>query len=205
MKWTAEKLNLHRRIVSSFNFNPYLDFLAGIILSQYIEKDLWNLLPKVQEVNVIGPKNPPKDLNGFNIVADSALNFYEGRYHMVVTDLDGPADRIISSSKEGKYIIVHAHGDNIDKIIEHLPQLKGNVLGTTQSIPVRYVKNIGGFTDGDRSVLIAVFLGAKQINLYGFDFENPVDEPKDIKAKKMEFAREIIEKLKNIRIQYIQQ
>ncbi len=204
MRWTAEKLNLHRQIVSSFGFDPYLDFLSGIILAQYIKNDLWKLLPEVREANIIGPRDPPEDLDGYNIVADSALNYYQGRFQMLVTDLDGPIERIISSSKDGKYIVVHAHGDNIDKILEYVPQLQGNILGTTQSIPVRNVRNIGGFTDGDRSVLMAAILGAKEINIYGFDFENPVDEPKNIKAKKMKFAREIIEKLKNIRIQYIQ-
>lgn len=172
-------------------------------MDSLIKEDNWHRLPKLEEVNVIGPYNTPREVSGFNIVADSALKFYEGEFHMVVTDLDGPIDRIIDASRDGKIIVVHAHGDNIGKIIDIVPHLGGFLLGTTQSIPVRKIKNIGGFTDGDRSVIMGMCMGAKSVKIYGFDFDRPVDDPKDLKRKKMVIARSIIEKLRNIKIEYI--
>ncbi len=154
-------------------------------------------------MNVIGPFNPPHSISGFNIVADSALNFYEGDFDMVVTDLDGPLDKIILASDLKKWIVVHAHGDNIEKLEKFVPKLKGSVLGTTQSIPIGKVRNIGGFTDGDRAVIMGICMGAKSIRIYGFNFDQPLDEPKDLKLKKMSIGKEIIEKFTNIRIEYM--
>lgn len=160
-------------------------------------------MPSEKKVNIIGPYNPPKNLDGFNIVADSSLKYYEGDFDMVVTDLDGPIDKILLASNQKKWVVVHGHGDNMDKLESFVPKLKGNLLGTTQSIPVGKIRNIGGFTDGDRAVIMGICLGAKEIRIYGFNFEKPVDEPKELKIKKMSLGREIIEKFTNIRIEYM--
>jgi len=72
----------------------------------------------------------------------------------------------------------------------------GIVLGTTQSIPLQRVRNIGGFTDGDRSVIMGVLMGAKKIYIHGFDYARPVDGPREVKLKKMEFGKEIIDSIK---------
>jgi len=192
---------LHRRIVASFRFNPYRDFLAGIELSDLIRRDAWKLLPKEDTVSVIGPSDPTESPEGYVVVADSALDHYSGRVDMIVSDLDGPIQKIIDQGDSLK--VIHAHGDNIQKLGEVVPRLKGTILGTTQSIPVRAVRNIGGFTDGDRSVIMASLLGAKRIFIHGFDYSNPVDGPRDVKFMKLQFAKGIIDNVKSAEVVYV--
>ncbi|MFG1446585.1 MAG: 6-hydroxymethylpterin diphosphokinase MptE-like protein [Thermoplasmatales archaeon] len=192
---------LHRRIVASFRFNPYRDFLAGIELSDLIRRDAWKLLPKEDTVSVIGPSDPTDSPEGYVVVADSALDHYSGRVDMIVSDLDGPIQKIID--QEDSLKVIHAHGDNIQKLREVVPRIKGTILGTTQSIPVRAVRNIGGFTDGDRSVIMASLLGAKRIFIHGFDYSNPVDEPRDLKFMKLQFAKGIIDNVKSAEVVYV--
>jgi uncharacterized Rossmann fold enzyme len=88
---------------------------------------------------------------------------------IIVTDLDGKMDDIIEANDEGAILVVHAHGNNIDKIKEHVPHLN-RILGTTQSVPLDNVYNFGGFTDGDRCIFLAIELGARLIILAGMDF-----------------------------------
>lgn len=118
---------------------------------------------------------------------------------MIVTDLDGPANLILRGNT---LKVVHAHGDNIERIVNLVPRMEGSILGTTQSIPVGSVRNIGGFTDGDRSVIMAVLMGAERVKIYGFDFENPVDEPKDKKIMKMKVAKDILNNIRDVEISF---
>ncbi|MCL4447994.1 MAG: DUF115 domain-containing protein [Thermoplasmatales archaeon] len=194
-------MRLHRRIVASFRFNPYCDFLAGIELNDILRKDMWDQLPRKETVSVIGPSNPDNSPEGYVIVADSAIRYYTGRVDMIVSDLDGPIDRILQS--RGTIKVIHAHGDNIQKLRELVPKMNGIVLGTTQSIALKYVRNIGGFTDGDRSVIMATLIGAKRIFIHGFNYSDPVDEPRDIKLKKMQLGREIIDNIKSAEVVYV--
>src|SRR5690606_15190153 len=78
---------------------------------------------------------------------------------VVVTDLDGEMKDIIYANQEGSLIVVHAHGNNIEKVKEFVPSLQ-RIMGTTQSTPLENVHNFGGFTDGDRALFLAVELGA---------------------------------------------
>ncbi len=194
-------MSLHRRIVATFSFNPYRDFLAGIELNDLISYNRWDTLPRAEVVSVIGPSHPAEDPEGYVIVADSALNYYGGRFDMIVSDLDGPIDRIIDNT--GSIKVIHAHGDNIYKLRDTVPRLKGMVLGTTQSIPLKNVMNIGGFTDGDRSVIMGTLMGAKKIFIHGFNFSEPVDGPRELKIRKMQFGKWIIDNVKNAEIVYV--
>ncbi len=90
---------------------------------------------------------------------------------IVVTDLDGNLDDILLANLRGANIVVHAHGDNLDKIVQITPFFT-NVLGTTQAQPLGNIYNFGGFTDGDRAIFLAVALGASEITLAGMDFLN---------------------------------
>ena len=88
---------------------------------------------------------------------------------IVVTDLDGNIDDILNANLKGANVVIHAHGDNIDKITS-LTSFFNNVLGTTQAQPIGNLYNFGGFTDGDRAIFLSVALGASQIILAGMDF-----------------------------------
>lgn len=88
---------------------------------------------------------------------------------IVATDLDGNIDDILLANLRGANVVIHAHGDNIERIAS-LTSFFNNVLGTTQAQPVGNLYNFGGFTDGDRAIFLAVALGASQITLAGMDF-----------------------------------
>ena len=118
---------------------------------------------------------------------------------IIVTDLDGNLDDILLANFRGANVVIHAHGDNIDKIT-NLTSFFTNVLGTTQSQPVGNLYNFGGFTDGDRALFLAVALGASEITLAGMDFgdivtkysrpdiETDTAKADDFKKKKLAYA-----------------
>ena len=114
---------------------------------------------------------------------------------IVVTDLDGDVGSQIEASEKGAVTLIHAHGDNIDLIMRYAKEFTGKVILTTQSRPDLVLYNFGGFTDGDRAVCLARHLGAENILLYGFDFENPSfkdgSDPA-VKRKKLQWAKRII-------------
>jgi len=87
---------------------------------------------------------------------------------IVVTDLDGDIKSLKKVGRTNTLMIVHAHGDNNEKI--HLVKNFKNCVGTTQTKPVGKVHSFGGFTDGDRCVFLASHFKAKKIILLGMDF-----------------------------------
>lgn len=117
---------------------------------------------------------------------------------LVVTDLDGDARAIREAGELGSVLVVHAHGDNVGRLREVVPSLKGGLVGSTQVEPRPFVHNFGGFTDGDRALFVARALGARGALLGGFDFERPGScrgsRPKDpaLKAAKLSVARELV-------------
>ena len=67
---------------------------------------------------------------------------------IVVTDLDGDIISLKKTGRTNTIMVVHAHGDNSEKI--HFVKNFKNCIGTTQTKPMGRVRNFGGFTDGDR-------------------------------------------------------
>jgi len=148
------------------------------------------------------------DLNKFTLIAadgaTTALLEENIIPDIIVTDLDGKMDDIIKANNERTILVVHAHGNNMDKIKEYVPKLK-RILGTTQSVQLENVYNFGGFSDGDRCVFLAIWFGAKLIVLAGMDFGNIVTnysrpdlaeskgKADEIKQMKLKFAKELIE------------
>ena len=111
---------------------------------------------------------------------------------VIVTDLDGTIEDIISASEKGSFVVVHAHGDNIPAVRSVVPRLRGTrVLGTTQSEPFDDIHNFGGFSDGDRCVFLAKAFGAASVTLFGFDYDDPAVN--DVKKKKLGWAKRLIE------------
>jgi uncharacterized Rossmann fold enzyme len=121
---------------------------------------------------------------------------------IIVTDLDGRVPDLKIANDRGAFMVVHAHGDNIDKLTSYVP-LFSRILGTTQTEPLDIVYNFGGFTDGDRAVFLAEELGARKIILVGFDFGDTVgkwSKPSlrqhspiwETKRKKFKFAVELL-------------
>ena len=135
---------------------------------------------------------------------------------IIVTDLDGRIPDIKLANDRGSFLVVHAHGDNIDKLTSYVPMFS-RILGTTQTEPLDIIYNFGGFTDGDRAAFLAEELGAREITLVGFDFGNTVgrwSKPGlkrhspiwETKKKKFAFAQELLkwlEKNGRARIDYL--
>ena len=109
---------------------------------------------------------------------------------IVVTDLDGPFAAILEANRKGAILAVHAHGDNLDALSRYVPQLE-RIIGTVQCSPLPGLYNFGGFTDGDRSVFLAIELGASGIDLLGFDFDDNSVTPR--KKKKLAWAKRLID------------
>ena len=105
-----------------------------------------------------------------------------------VTDMEEDVDLLVNLEKKGCILVLHAHGDNIDRIRTVIPKLT-KFIGTTQVVPFNKIYNFTGFTDGDRAAIIAKKFGAKEIVLFGFDFE----KAEGIKKKKLKWAKRILE------------
>lgn len=173
----------YSEILKEFNYDEKKDRESAILLDAILEKSdietkIINLV-KGRTVLVIGSgpslqKAIPK-LKEYKktvkIAADSSIKLLvenEVIPDIVVTDLDGDEMVLKKIAKTKTIFVVHAHGDNIEKI--ELAKKFKNCIGTTQSTPFNKIQNFGGFTDGDRGVFLANYFGAKKIILVGMDF-----------------------------------
>ena len=135
------------------------------------------------------------------IVADGATKaLIENKIKpdIVVTDLDGEQNFLKKAAKENAIMVVHAHGDNIEKL--HLASAFKYSIGTTEGKPFGNIHNFGGFTDGDRCVFLAKYFGAKKIILFGMDFGTKIGKyskekinDKTTKIKKLRCGKELLE------------
>ncbi|MGQ0534622.1 MAG: hypothetical protein ACT4PT_00940, partial [Methanobacteriota archaeon] len=77
-----------------------------------------------------------------------------------------------------------------------LHRFPGPVLGTCQVMPFGRLANFGGFTDGDRACFLAEEMGAKEVLLAGFDFENPGPSSNPIvKKRKLYWAQRLLKEI----------
>lgn len=209
----SEWNSIYKQILIDFDYNEEKDresakILDSIIKNPFPLKEIENKI-KSKSVFIIGA-GPSLELaipflkkfkNITKIVADSALEHImsEGIIpDMVVTDLDGNIDSLKKMGLTDVIFIVHAHGDNINKL--ELARSFKNCIGTTQSKPVGKLQNFGGFTDGDRSVFLANFFKAKNIILFGMDlgdkvgkFSNTKEYEIKTKLKKIQKAKFLLE------------
>ena len=142
-----------------------------------------------------------KSKNVTKIVADGAVRALLEKNikpDILVTDLDGDLKSIKKIGKTKIPIIVHAHGDNSNKL-EIVKELS-NVIGTTQTREFGKLENFGGFTDGDRCVFLAEYFNASKIILIGMDFGQKIGKyskhkviNRRTKIKKLKFGKMIIE------------
>jgi 2-amino-4-hydroxy-6-hydroxymethyldihydropteridine diphosphokinase len=150
-------------------------------------------------------RTPPAALAGQVLVAaDGAAGWLRevGLVpHIVVTDLDGRPEDLLWAARQGARMVVHAHGDNRPAIRELSPRLGPQLYGTHQAPPdpaLEPLRNVGGFTDGDRAVVLCEHLGALQATLHGFDFDAEPSayshrwDPRT-KPAKLAWARRIVE------------
>ena len=109
----------------------------------------------------------------------------------MVTDLDKNPGTVRRLTGRGTPVAVHAHGDNVPAVRGIVPDCVDEyVLPTTQGEPRGPVRNVGGFTDGDRAAFLADSLGAGTLEFVGWDLEDPEVGP--IKARKLEWAERLL-------------
>jgi len=205
-------------ILKEFRYDEKKDKESSIILNSILKKSdvnekIMNLI-KEKTVLVIGSgpslstaipklKNYKKSTK---IAADSSIKSLVENGIMpdiIVTDLDGDENTLKKIAKTRSIFVVHAHGDNIEKL-EFAKKFK-NCIGTTQSIPFDKIQNFGGFTDGDRGVFLANHYGAKKIILFGMDFGDRIGRfsktkksERKIKLKKLKRGKLLLEWLATI-------
>lgn len=209
----------YEKIVKILKLDPVKDTAAAEILDRLIEEvDIDPLANAILGKNVIvfgaGPSLKRDIANvkskalqrEFTVIsADGATKalLEEGILpEIIVTDLDSDIEAIISANRKGAIVVVHAHGDNIEILKQHVPRLK-NPVGTTQSIETEKIHNLGGFTDGDRCVFLAENFGAEIIVLAGMDFGREIGaysgsrkvQNIEIKLKKLEIGKTLLEEL----------
>lgn len=201
------------KIREDFGYSEYMDRISSILLNRlfialkFDQLDVSKFMAR--KCVVLGPLASSSKVSvgkdDVVIVAGNALESLkpDERVDFVVTDLDGDYDKLANFSKNGGIVVVHAHGDNIDKIVKLFPTLKGNVIISCQTESLDMITDFGGFTDGDRAVFFAHFLRSPFIRVVGFDFENPIAKSNSdpmIKKKKLKWAKHLIDQLKNLRM-----
>ena len=202
-----------KEIRKEFGYREKDDFLSAKKLNSLLEKRFSKkqLQEKITDKTVFiigaGPSLSKsltyikKCKNVTKIVADGAveaLSKKDIKPDILVTDLDGDLNSIRKIGRTKIPIIVHAHGDNHDKL--EIVKEFANVVGTTQTEEFGKMKNFGGFTDGDRCVFLAEFFKAKKIVLVGMDFGQEIGKyskhkviNRKMKIKKLKFGKKILE------------
>ncbi|MDO9537555.1 MAG: DUF115 domain-containing protein [Thermoplasmata archaeon] len=204
MEW-QEWNHWYQQIIANLGLDQAKDMEAAKLLrtlEAHRRGDIRDLdrLIRGKEVIVFGPA-PFSDMDFGDAVKISAGSTTDQLVDMdiwpeiIVTDLDGDVPAQVLANQKGAIAVIHAHGDNIDAIQEWVPRFSPPVIGTTQAEPFEDIYNFGGFTDGDRSVFMAIHFGATKIILKGFDWDNPTGKPivnMELKKKKLGYARQLV-------------
>ena len=203
----------YREILKDFGYSRNKDAQSAKLLNSLLQKKTLSTgirdLIKNKPVFVIGagPSLPycipilKKHKKITKIVADGATKaiIENGlRPDIVVTDLDGDIKSLKKAGSKNTIMVVHAHGDNSEKL--HLLKYFKNCVGTTQTKPIGKIHNFGGFTDGDRCVFLANHFQAKKIILLGMDFGTRIGKysktrvlNRTIKIKKLRRGKKLLE------------
>jgi len=203
----------YSEILKKFHYSRRKDVKSAKILNSILKTKfpLKKLHGKIknQTVFVIGAGSSltqsitllKKYKNITKIVADGATKaLIENKIKsdIVVTDLDGEQESLKKASRENAIMIVHAHGDNMDKL--HLATDFKYCIGTSEGKPFGNIYNFGGFTDGDRCVFLAKHFGAKKIILFGMDFGTKIGKyskekisDRATKIRKLRWGKDLLE------------
>ena len=230
--------NIYQQILKDFNFNYKDDIRAKELLSRImiernekfklieILKSFNNDLKNKEIILIYGCGPSLEESVGyieenlgriffdkvFNIAADGASILLKDKFipiDAVFTDLDGITKEVFNFTK---YMIIHAHGDNINKLnwfMNDILEFK-NIIGTVQVKPSEFTINTGGFTDGDRILyfLRKLLLPQHKLYLIGMDFNDIIgkfskptifknQKASHVKQKKLDYAVKLIKSFEN--------
>ncbi|MEO2180557.1 MAG: hypothetical protein CXT75_02525 [Methanobacteriota archaeon] len=131
------------------------------------------------------------------IVADGALRAcleQDILPSLIVTDLDGYIPDILWARKKGSKVILHAHGDNIARVFQYLSDINPNCITTTY--PSASSNCWGGFTDGDRALMMSLSLNCNSVKMIGFNYNIIGNYSGDYSPRKLEkllWSQKIVE------------
>ena len=203
----------YREIRNEFGYNEYDDLRSAKKLNRQIDKKYpISNIKKIISGKIIfiigaGPSltrsisTIKKYKNVTKIVADGAVQAlieHNIKPDILVTDLDGDMSSIKKIGRSKIPIIVHAHGNNYEKL--ELVTKFQNKIGTTQTDKFGKLENFGGFTDGDRCVFLASNFRAKKIILLGMDFGTKIGKysktrtiNRSVKIAKLRHGKKLLE------------
>ncbi len=122
------------------------------------------------------------------------------RPHYVTGDLDIELKALDMLLNITRTALIHIHGDNIERVLMYRERIRSaNVVYTSQIPTVTCTLPLGGFTDGDRAVVVAMLAGAREVKVAGYNFKEPSYYHKsvafhdEVKLAKLELASKIIE------------
>lgn len=192
--------SLQEEISEQFSFSKDRESVASSLVSNS-KSNISLIRKRIENKDLIlvgaGIQEDTDIPNSNVIVADGALRACSERNiipSIVITDLDGYIPEILLASKQGSEIIVHAHGDNIARVFQYLPEINPSCITTTY--PSTSNQCWGGFTDGDRALMMSLSLNCKTVKMVGFDYSVVGDYSGDYSPRKLEklaWARKIVE------------
>ncbi len=185
-------LSAYVRIARALGLNPIADLVAAMILAilsmfKGVRHEGLEGMLRGRVVVVVGAGPSVEDdlkvLDDMGILESSVMMAADDAAlavlrlglmpHVVVTDLDGDPNVLLTTSRAGALLVVLAHGDNVASVIRLVPRVR-TLLPTGQVLPLPGVDVYGGFTDGDRAVYLAVYGGARTIILAGMGLKGPI-------------------------------
>lgn len=195
---------VYEAILQDFGYDRAGDEHARDVLASLTDSAAADRLPAVRDATVAiagaGPsletdRNLERARSADVVVAAStAVDTLVDRgiaVDCMVTDLDKNPETVRKLTDRGVPVAVHAHGDNVSVVRDVVPACDGSyVVPTTQAAPQAHVRNVGGFTDGDRAAFLADHLGAARLAFVGWDLDDPSVEP--TKARKLEWAERLL-------------
>ena len=192
---------LQDEINSQFGFSKSREKVSSRLISRLYKAE-GNLSEIIfgREVTIVGAGISANESipGGVLIAADGAVSACLKRElipDIIVTDLDGNLPDMIFANNKGSKIVVHAHGDNLSRLFEFSKKIQ--VISLTTTYPSPGTNCWGGFTDGDRALMMSLSYDASSVNLVGFDFEKVGEytgkySPK--KLQKLSWARQVVER-----------
>ena len=192
-----------KEINSQFGFSKSREEVSSRLISRlYQPKGNLAKILLNNTVTIVGAGITENDQipEGTLIAADGAVSACLKRNlipEIVVTDLDGHLPDMVMANKKGSEIVIHGHGDNLSRLFEFSTKI--NPISLTTTYPSSNTNCWGGFTDGDRSLMMSLGLGAELVNLVGFNFEEIGEYTGKFSFKnlqKLSWARKIVNKCK---------
>jgi uncharacterized Rossmann fold enzyme len=192
--------SFQEEISEQFDFSKDREAVASRLISN-VKYNSFSIRKRIEDKDLIlvgAGLQKDTDIPSSNvIVADGALRACLEQNiipSLIVTDLDGYIPDILWARKQGSEIILHAHGDNIARVFQYLSDINPNCITTTY--PSVSSNCWGGFTDGDRALMMSLSLNCNTIKMIGFDYNiigNYSGDYSPRKLEKLRWAQKIIE------------